>query len=276
MEYKLLHLTREFPELAQGDADPTLEAYLLSNLGEMGRQEQKRPCILLCPGGAYAFCSRREAEPIAVHFLPEGYQVFILTYSTAPHRFPTQLRQVAAALELIHRNAEAWHCDTERIALMGFSAGGHLAASYATRYDCAQVRSLFPESKAVAASILCYPLITADWDFTHRDSMTNLLGHRPDPAETAFFSNENHVTPHTPPAFLWHTAADGAVPVKNSLVYAQALAAQGVPFELHVYPQGDHGLSTCDEQTCDSVDAAIAYDSAWLPALKRWLKACLG
>ena len=100
MTYDVLHLKEQFPFLGENGADPTLTLYLPYNLREMKREKKKRPCMVILPGGAYAFCSERESEPIALHFLPEGYNVFILTYSVAPHRFPTQMREVAAALEL--------------------------------------------------------------------------------------------------------------------------------------------------------------------------------
>ena len=124
MIYEKIHLKEHFDFLGANDADPTLELYLPRNLSEMKREQQKRPCMLILPGGAYAFCSQRESEPMALHFLPEGYNVFVLTYSVAPHRFPTQLREVAAAMELIHANADKWNCDVSKIAIMGFSAGG--------------------------------------------------------------------------------------------------------------------------------------------------------
>ena len=157
MIYNVLHLGERFPFLTENGCDPTLEVYLQENLG--GYQSEKRPCLLLCPGGGYRFVSRREAEPVALHFLPEGFNVFVLTYSVAPNRFPTQLREVAAAMELIWEYADAWNCDVQKIAIMGFSAGGHLAAHYTNRWDCPQVREVFPESKAVAASVLCGVMI---------------------------------------------------------------------------------------------------------------------
>lgn len=122
-------------------------------------------------------CSERKAEPVAFLFLPEGYNVFILSYSGRPCRFPTQIREVAAAVELIHRNAEKWNCDTGRIAIMGFSAGGHLAGHYSTCYDCQEIREVFPESKTVQATILCYPVITANPCRRHTGNFQNLSGH---------------------------------------------------------------------------------------------------
>ena len=146
MRCETIHLKDRYPFLGENGCDPTLQLYLPYNMVEMNRQDQKRPCLLLCPGGGYRMVSQREAEPIALHFLPEGMNVFVLTYSVAPHRYPTQLREVAAAMELICANADQWNCDTDRVAIMGFSAGGHLAAHYSTSYDSAAVREVFPKA----------------------------------------------------------------------------------------------------------------------------------
>ena len=277
MTYHKYHLKEFFSQLGNSSVDPPLTVYLPDLMVEMGRKGQRRPCLLICPGGAYGWCSQREAEPVAVHFLPEGFNVFVLNYSVAPSRFPTQLREVAAAMELIYRNADCWNCDVNRIAIMGFSAGGHLAAHYSTCFDWPQVREVFPESKAVQASILCYPVISADPGVAHLGSFENLLGHSPLTAEeTARFSCHLQVTDHTPPAFLWHTAEDETVPVMNSLLYAQALAAHQVPFELHVYPYGGHGMATVDEQTNDGLTPGAMHAAAWIGGAKKWLRLTFG
>lgn len=274
MTHELIHLKDRFPFLGEEGQDPTLTTYLPYNMTEMKRQDQKRPTILLCPGGGYGMVSQREAEPIAVHFLPEGYNVFVLTYSVLPHRFPVQLREVAAALELIYENADNWNVDTGHIAIMGFSAGGHLAAHYSSSFDCSEVRAVFPESKPVQASILCYPVITARAGLCHQGSFQNLLGHFPlTEAENDKFSCDRLVTDRTPPAFLWHTAADQVVPVANSLLYAQALSEHKIPFALHIYPNGHHGLATVDGQTNSDLSEATRLAADWLPTLKSWLKA---
>lgn len=273
MEHKRIQLKEHFAFLGEGGKNPTLDIYLPYNMVEMRRQNMKRPCMLICPGGGYGMCSERESEVVGVHFLPEGYNVFVLTYSVAPNRFPTQIREVAAAMELIYQNAESWHCDTEKIAVMGFSAGGHLAAHYSTMFDCKEVREVFPESKAVNASVLCYPVINANERTAHMGSFLNLLGHQPETqAEEDYFSCDKHVRATTPPTFLWHTAEDKTVPVKNSILYANALAENGVPFELHIFPFGGHGLSTCDKHTIDDMTPIYEYNSAWLTDLKKWLK----
>ena len=275
MRNEIIHLKDRFPFLGENDCDPTLELFLPRNLAEMGWEDKMRPCMLICPGGGYQFVSARESEPIALHLLPEGFNVFILNYSTGGKPYPTQLREVAAAMNLIHENRDAWHCDTNRIAIMGFSAGGHLAAHYSNRWDCPQVREMFPESKPVNASVLCYPVITADPAYSHKGSFFYLAGGAyPETEERQiFFSCDKMVTETTPPAFLWHTAADQAVPVMNSLLYAQALSANKVPFELHIYPYGRHGLSTADHQTNAEIPPEVAYVKDWLPSMKRWLNA---
>lgn len=273
MRYERLELKKYFDFIGADDANPTLDIYLPYNMVEMNRQNQKRPCMLICPGGGYGMCSEREWEPVALHLLPEGFNCFVLKYSCEPHRFPVQIREVAAAMELIYSKADEWNCDTSKIAIMGFSAGGHLAAHYSTMYDCKEVREVFPESKCVNGSVLCYPVISADVNRSHQGSFINLLGHSPETdEEVEYFSCERHVDADTPPAFLWHTAEDGCVPVVSSMLYANALIENKVPVELHIYPYGGHGLSTCDSQTIDNMTKVIEYNGAWLENLKRWLR----
>lgn len=273
MVYEKIHLKAYYPFLGEDGKDPVLELYLPYNMTEMKRQDQKRPCMLICPGGGYWMVSQRECEPIALHLLPEGYNVFVLTYSVKPHRFPTQLREVAAAMELIHTNADAWNCDKDRIAIMGFSAGGHLAAHYSNAYDIPEVRQVFPQSKPVQASVLCYPVINAWPGDCHKGSFQNLTGEVYPLTEEvmAKFSCDRLVTEHTPPAFLWHTFTDQTVPVNNSLLYAQAMARNGVPCSLHIYPAGAHGLATVDGQTNGELAPATRLAADWLPQMKRWL-----
>ena len=109
MKYEVLHLKDYYPFLGEDGCDPTVEVYLPFNMTEMHRENDKRPCMIVCPGGGYGGCSQREAEPIALQFLPQGYNVFTITYSVAPHRFPTQLCEVAALMELIYKNADEWN-----------------------------------------------------------------------------------------------------------------------------------------------------------------------
>ncbi len=273
MEHKIIHLKEYYPALGENGRDATVEVYLQRNMTEMGRQDRKRPVMIVVPGGGYCICSQREAEPIALQFLPDGFNVFTITYSVAPNRFPAQLCEVAALLELIYENRDNWNCDTEKIAIIGFSAGGHLAAHYSNAYDCPEVRAMFPDSKPVNATLLGYPVISAVPGIGHMDSITNLTGKEErTPAEIEKFSCEKLVTEKTPPAFLYHMSGDDLVSVRNSLVYAQALAEVKVPFELHVYPGGWHGTSTCDEQTGDGLTQEVIRSGQWLEHARAWLK----
>lgn len=268
MRIETIFLKEYFPPLGEDGCNARVEIYRPDNLTEIGRS------MIVCPGGGYVMCSEREAEPIALQFLPEGYNVFVLHYSVSPHRFPQQLREVAALLELIYQNAEEWHCDTSKIGIIGFSAGGHLAAHYSTMYDCEEVRELFPESKPVNATILGYPVITANPEYAHQGSVKSLLGYYPEHigTEEDKFSCEYRVSEKTSPTFIWHTCSDSFVPVENSLFYASALSKYKVPFELHIYPFGEHGLSTADELTNDELGSRITHVHAWIDAVKKWLK----
>ena len=275
-----IHLKDCFPFLGKAGRDPVLTAYLPYDSDPIKCQNVARPSILLCPGGGYSSVAKRESEPIALKFLPEGYNVFQLTYSVAPHAFPTQLREVAAAMELIYENAHSWHCDTDRIAIMGFSAGGHLAAHYTNAYDCPEVREVFPESKAVNASILCYAVSSADPRYYHKGSFANLVGH-PEPLtqeEIAKFSTNLLVSEKTPPTFLWHCVSDASVPVVNSILYARAMAKYDRPFALHIYHLGGHGMATADEQSYRSLTPSpetirdCRAVQEWMPTLFHWLR----
>ena len=255
-------------------SEAVLEAYLPYNMTEMCREHQRRPCVLICPGGGYAMCSQREAEPVALQYLKEGYNAFVLWYTVAPKHFPHALREVAASVELIHRNAEAWNCDEGLVAILGFSAGGHLTALYSNAYDWPEVREVLPESKPVQASVLCYPVISADPAVAHMGSFECLLGHLPlTPEETERFSCDRLVRDTTPPAFLWHTSEDNCVPVQNSLRYATALADHHVPFELHIFPYGYHGMSLCTRETLDGeITPGMQHAQRWVEESCRWLK----
>lgn len=276
MLHETFHLKEHYQALANISNDPTLTTYLPYNLAEMGWQDTMYPAVLICPGGGYSWCSQREDEPIALKLLSWGYRVFILNYSCVPCHFPVQLCEVAAAMDLICANADRWHVDVDRIAIMGFSAGGHLAGHYSNRYNCPEVRSLFPASKAVKASILCYPVITADPAHRHEGTIQNVSGHTQITQEDiATLSLEQLVTENTPPTFLWHTAEDDVVPVTNSILYAKALSQHKIPFDLHIYTHGRHGLSTVDCLTCEPLDSRSQLAGQWLPALKEWLKITL-
>ena len=268
---------RYFPFPGENGKDPYVEVYSPTNMDLDKCRAHKRPCLVICPGGGYSRISPREADPLALHFLPLGYHTFIVHYTPGPeHNFPTQLREVAAVLELIHQNSKTWLCDTDRIAIMGFSAGGHLAAHYTNAFDWPEVREVFPDSHPVQACVLAYPVISADPQFAHAESFENLLGKVLTDEEKIRFSCNNMVTDQTPPTFLWHTAADQLVPVANSLLYSQALAANNVPFELHIFPYGRHGLSMVKNDPAKIIPAEGLRNRSWLELARTWLDMTFG
>lgn len=269
---KTLYLKDYFSQLGNDGCNAFVDCYLIEPLSEMGTNQKASPCMIICPGGGYSYISGREGAPIALHFAAEGYNVFVLHYSVKPHPFPQQLCEVAGVLELIHLYQNEWNCDVSNIAIMGFSAGGHLAAQYSNRYDCPEVRRIFLSSKPVHKTVLGYPVITSDEHYTHAITMRNFIGHEPEHDNDTGCSCEKLVTERTPPTFLWHTVEDEAVAVENSLLYARALSKNKVPFELHIYPFGCHGMATADERTCLELNEKTSHCHQWIEACKRWLK----
>lgn len=227
-----------------------LYTYFLDNSPEMD-PDRVRPVVLICPGGAYAMTSDREAEPLAMKFLGAGIHAVVLRYSVAPVTYPAALRQVAWTVAWLREHAEEYHVDPNKILLLGASAGGHLAASYGVFWKkktfLAEELQVDVEQLRPNGLILCYPVITSG-EKAHRDSIVNLLGDRYEELVEEM-SLENQVDGDTPQTFLWHTAEDGCVPVENSLLFFQALFAQSIPAELHVFPKGQHGLSLATEET---------------------------
>lgn len=226
---------------------PTLKTYLLDTF----KNDTPRPAVIVFPGGAYGVCSHRESERIAVAYNYAGFNSFVLDYSVAPHRHPAPIKDAANAIKYVRKNAKEWNIDPEKIAIVGFSAGGHLAASISTLWNNDKVFTvdeIKSEQHKPNACILSYPVITSG-EKAHRGSFNNLLGSDASIEDVEFFSLEKRVNKGTPPTFLWHTFEDQAVPVENSLLYASALAKHKVKCELHIYPVGPHGLSRASDET---------------------------
>lgn len=214
--------------------------------GYLASGDKPLPAVVVFPGGGYWGRARHEADPIAQYFLSQGMNAFVVEYRVKPHRHPAPLADAQRAIKLIRKNAKAWNVDTDRIVAVGFSAGGHLAASCGVLDDVTREREGADEIDEMCARpngmILCYPVIHMFDDFGHPGSARNLCGNDVSDEMREYLSLENRVSADTPPAFIWHTSDDATVNVKNSLVFGERLRDNGVPFEMHVYPRGKHGL----------------------------------
>ncbi len=269
-------INETFPIQMEGSLpDTKLVTYIHEYYQEIAIES--RPLVLVCPGGAYAYTSNREAEIFAMQFLAMGYHAAVLRYSCAPARYPVALTELAASILLIRENAEKWHVNPNQIIVLGCSAGGHLAASMGVFWQedfLAEKLGLSVEQKELLrpnGMILCYPVITSG-EYAHRGSMANLLGERE--AELgAKMSLENQVTSQTPPAFIWHTFTDGSVPVENSLMFVSALRKAGVSTEFHMYPQGGHGLGLANRLTMTAGGGAVQEEcTSWISLAHTWIE----
>ncbi len=204
--------------------------------------------MIVFPGGGYYFLYPPEGEGYARWLAGQGITAYVLNYRVGPdgYRHPAMLHDAARAVRLArHLARNTPGLDPARIGVIGSSAGGHLGATIMTKWDAGQPGAADPierESSRPDAGILCYPVITLQEPHAHLGSRDNLLGLNAPPALAAELSADLHVTPQTPPAFLWHTVADATVPVENSLLFAAALRRAGVSFALSIYANGEHGL----------------------------------
>lgn len=258
--------------------EATLTSYCITNHAEL--KLKPRRTVIVCPGGGYQMLSEREAEPVVCKFLAEGFNVFLLRYSVKPlaHSY-APLIEAGMAIKYIRENAERFNTDPSYIFICGFSAGGHLAASAGTLWNIEPVREALGISSGNApeginrptGTILCYPVITGG-EKAHKGSIKNVSGCDPLTEEAiSAYSLELHVDPTTSPAFIWHTFSDRTVPVENSLLYASALTANKVPFELHIYPEGTHGLSLCNEWTSSqNPDKIEPHCENWIELAIKW------
>ena len=231
----------------------------------------KRAAMIICPGGAYQYCSARESDPPAIAFLEMGMQVFVLNYSTGANAAGKQpLCELAKAMKLVRENSDAWQIDANKVAVCGFSAGGHLAASLAVHWNDAEVadrcqvcdaRQLRPD-----AVVLAYPVITAG-EYAHKESIACVSRECGEARE--YWSLEKQVCAQTPPVFLWHTMDDTCVPVENSFLFAASLHKAGVECECHFFASGAHGMSVATEE----VSAASKNVHMWLRLCENWLTA---
>ena len=248
-----------------------MDAYLYEDAPELPKWKT-RPAVVICPGGGYKFCSKREADPIAMKYSSAGYNTFVLYYSLNEHSaFPNSLIDLSKAMAHIRKNANTYGVDTEKIAVCGFSAGGHLTASLATLWNNSEIQKLAGVSgdeNRPNAIILGYPVITLDWfSEGEKENLKMVSKNLTDDQTEQYHNCHKNNGEHTPPAFLFHTVEDTTVPVTDSLTFATEMVKKKRPVELHIFPYGDHGCATATMLTgweIKNVDVWMQLSINWL------------
>ncbi|HWB53254.1 MAG TPA: alpha/beta hydrolase, partial [Tepidisphaeraceae bacterium] len=202
--------------------------------------------FIVCPGGGYEHLADHEGMPIARWLNSDGITAFVLKYRLGPkYNYPAETDDAQRAIRLVRYNAKAWGLDPNRLGILGFSAGGHLASTTVTHFDSGKADAGDPIDRVSSRpdlGILGYPVICMMGPYVHEGSRQNLLGEHPDTKLEEYFSSERQVTPQTPPCFIVATADDHGVPVENSLLFAMACKKNNVPFEMHIFERGKHGF----------------------------------
>jgi acetyl esterase/lipase len=243
---------------------PTLTPYFPDATNATGA------AMVICPGGGYTWLAPYEGNDFALWLNQHGVTCFVLKYRLGAdgYRHPAMLEDAARAVRLVRARADEFKIDPKRIGIMGSSAGGHLAATLLTHFDSGNTNSadvIERQSSRPDLGILCYPVITMG-EFTHQGSKDNLLGKKPSRKLVKLLSNELQVTINTPPCFIWTTFEDKTVPMENTLMFAEALRKNHVPFDLHVYQKGGHGMGLADKPP-------FAHPHPWAGDCLFWLKA---
>ena len=242
---------------------PTLTVYLPDAGKATGA------AMVICPGGGYAHLAAHEGNDYALWLNQQGVAGFVLQYRLGSHGYhhPAMLNDAARAVRWVRAHAGDYRIDLKRVGIMGSSAGGHLASTLVTHFDAGNpsaADAVERQSSRPDLGILCYPVISLG-DFAHPGSKRNLLGTNPPPELVQQLSSELQVTAATPPCFVWSTAEDKTVPVENSLLFAAALQKNHVPFDLHIYQKGRHGIGLADKPP-------FAHPHPWAGDCLFWLK----
>lgn len=290
-------------KLWENNEEVTLTSYILDNSKEI--KIKRRPTVIICPGGGFLMTSDREAEPIAMKFAGEGYNTFVLRYTThfnkqnidfnslpkgnEDSKYPRPLFDLSKAILTVRKNADEWSVDTNKIFVCGFSAGGHLAASLGVHWNDDLLKEKFkveseffrPNGLILGYPVLDYSLmeelklekndesLNQFWEISN-----NALFGEPNPSEEHLkkLSPVNYVSSNTPPTFMWHTASDGLVSVRNSLNFANELSKKEIPYELHIFENGGHGLALCNEVTANEPAHINRNVEVWFDMVLAWLR----
>ena len=270
MIYEKIHFSEKYPNAAL--------TLFVPDFQKRDNYTASMPAILICPGGGYGNLSNREGEPIALAYLARGFAAFVLSYDVgAGALFPTPLAEAALAMKYIRDRAADFAIDPANVYIGGFSAGGHLAASLGTLWNSPLVAEASGVSDTSvfrpSGMILGYAVVSGV-ESPHSGSFKRICGSdNPSEEERRRFSAELNVSSDTSPAFIWHTFNDNIVPVKNAIIMANAMTDAGVPFEMHIYPDGCHGLALSNEMTANGLERRIRPEAeGWLDMSADWMK----
>ena len=235
---------------------------------------RRRPAMLVFPGGGYEFLSQREGEPVAMTFYGEGYHAFMLDYDLKPVCYPAQIEQAAMAMMYIRHHAEEFAIQPDKIAAIGFSAGGHLCGCVSVLWDDPAVRAIFGDECELVrpdASVFSYAVVSCDPKIAHMGSFFNFCGQA---VEHASYSIDRFVRPTCSPAFIWANTPDDCVPAINSALLYEAYLRAGVPVELHIFSEGWHGMSLCNAETENVIPVSdtCVYVRSWLGLCLNFLR----
>jgi len=253
---------------------PTLTPYLPDATNATGLPRQSNAtagaAMVICPGGGYGMLAPHEGNDYALWLNQHGVTCFVLKYRLGSdgYRHPAMLNDAARAVRWVRAHANDYQVDPHRVGIMGSSAGGHLASTLLTHFDSGDTNAtddVERQSSRPDLGILCYPVITMG-EFTHQGSKDNLLGQNPSPELVKLLSNELQVTTNTPPCFVWTTFEDTVVPMENTMMFAEALRKNHVPFDLHIYQKGGHGMGLADK-------SPFTHPHPWANNCLFWLKA---
>ena len=277
----LINIDYDALGIQHDDSVPVLTTYILNQLKDI-QGERRRPCILICPGGGYGHLAEREAEPIAIRMNSYGLNACVLRYSLLPNGYPCPMYEAAYAVKYIRDHSQEWGIDPDKIIIAGFSAGGHVAASVGTLWNQDEFADFTknylkcePSYIRPDGMLLGYSVLTSG-EKAHKMSFVRLLGDRHDELLDKV-SLEKRVNEGTPKTFMWHTFSDESVPMENSLLFANALRENNIPFELHIFPKGNHGLGLGSKET--DVKEGTKYQpecSVWPDMFKTWLENTVG
>ncbi|MDO5402710.1 MAG: alpha/beta hydrolase [Eubacteriales bacterium] len=283
MKHKTIEIEIDYRRygIVHSEYKPTITTYIKEQYPDY-QDTFNRPLVVICPGGGFEHLSPREGEAIAVKMLDLGYNAVVLRYSLEPDRYPCQLFEAAYTVKYARDHAKEWDINPEKIIVAGFSAGGYVAAGIGTMWNDAVLDKFLKEELKCThqyikpdGMLLGYPVITSG-EFAHRPSFERLLGADKYSRLVDYVSLENRVTKDTPKAFMWHTFEDASVPMENSLLFANALRKEGIPFEYHVFPKGCHGLGLGTKETASKNGKHFQPEVAvWPDLFAAWVKSNL-